>query len=106
MSTTTLTTEQLEERLEVLRAERATKMKEKNSPISNKEGLISFQLERIRAERNQKLIASDWTQGADVPDSIKTPYATYRQQLRDLPASITLPKIPLEESDWPTEPSI
>ena len=67
---------------------------------------IAFQIGIIRKERDKKLIASDWTQGADVPDSIKTPYATYRQQLRDLPASITLPKNRIEESDFPTEPSI
>lgn len=67
---------------------------------------IAFQIGIIREERNKKLIASDWTQGADIPDSIKTPYATYRQQLRDLPASITLPKNRIEESDFPTEPSI
>lgn len=67
---------------------------------------IAFQIGKIRRERNKKLIASDWTQGVDIPDSIKTPYATYRQQLRDLPASITLPKNPIKESDFPTEPSI
>lgn len=105
MSIITLTPEQLE-RIKVIRAENAAKMEERVLPPSNEEILISFQLENIRTERNQKLRASDWTQGADVPDSIKTPYATYRQQLRDLPTTISLPKMPLEESDWPTEPSL
>ena len=44
---------------------------------------------------------SDWTQGSDVPDAIKTPWATYRQKLRDLPANTSDPNNP----SWPTEPS-
>lgn len=55
----------------------------------------------IRAERNQKLRASDWTQGADIPDSIKTPYATYRQELRDITVIDNS-----KTTFWPTEPSI
>ena len=60
--------------------------------------------------RNQKLKTSDWTQGADVPDVIKTPWATYRQKLRDLPKTAN----PSLDSDnvldnssvnWPEEPS-
>ena len=56
------------------------------------------------------LARSDWTQGADVPSAIKTPWATYRQQLRDLPASST-PTLKadgtLDRSSvtWPTKPS-
>jgi len=57
-----------------------------------------------RAERNQKLKDSDWTQGADIPDSIKTPYATYRQELRDLPTTDF--KAENKTAFWPTEPSI
>ena len=41
---------------------------------------------RIRKWRNAELVKSDWTQLADsVCD--KTAWATYRQKLRDLPAS-------------------
>ena len=55
----------------------------------------------LRRDRNQKLKISDWTQGSDVPDAIKTAWATYRQQLRDLPANTSDPNNPI----WPTEPS-
>ena len=41
----------------------------------------------LREERFRLLAECDWTQGADVPNSIKTAWQTYRQQLRDLPAS-------------------
>ena len=51
----------------------------------------SFWWKRLRSERNEKLKRHDWTQGADVPSAIKTPWATYRQQLRDLPSTVTKP---------------
>lgn len=43
----------------------------------------------IRAERNAKLSACDWTQLADAPltDVEKADWATYRQALRDLPST-------------------
>ena len=42
-------------------------------------------------KRNNRLIDSDWTQMPDSPlsDSKKAEWATYRQQLRDLPSSYT-----------------
>ncbi len=41
---------------------------------------------RYRAERNTKLTATDWTQGADSPlsDAKKLEWQTYRQALRDV----------------------
>ena len=45
----------------------------------------------LRRIRNEKLIASDWTQGADVPSDIKTKWATYRTKLRDLPTTVSKP---------------
>ena len=57
----------------------------------------------FRAQRNAKLKSSDWTQGADVPDSIKTPYAVYRQELRDAPVNSSTENGKIV---WPTEPSI
>lgn len=56
-------------------------------------------LERVRNWRNAELIKSDWTQVEDSPVD-KAAWATYRQTLRDLPASnadprkIELPEIP------------
>lgn len=40
----------------------------------------------VRRERNSLLAASDWTQVADAPVD-HAAWATYRQALRDLPAS-------------------
>jgi hypothetical protein len=59
----------------------------------------------IRTARNAKLRQSDWTQ---MPDSAlsteqKTAWATYRQALRDFPATITTEST-LEELVWPIPP--
>jgi hypothetical protein len=48
-------------------------------------------LERLRNWRNAELIKSDWTQLEDAPID-KSAWATYRQALRDLPASNVDPK--------------
>ena len=45
----------------------------------------------LRVIRNRLLVDSDWSQGADVPSDLKTSYATYRTELRDLPATVTKP---------------
>ena len=54
------------------------------------------------AERNQLLSESDWTQLPDSPLTTekKTEWATYRQQLRDMPAQEGFPGI-----DFPVMPS-
>lgn len=46
--------------------------------------------ERIRNWRNSELKLSDWTQLADAPID-KDAWAEYRQQLRDLPATVSDP---------------
>lgn len=57
------------------------------------------QAEAVRAERNAKLLKSDWTQVADAPVD-KVVWATYRQALRDVtkqagfPSTITWPVAP------------
>jgi hypothetical protein len=54
----------------------------------------------VRAERNTKLVACDWTQVADAPvDAIA--WATYRQALRD----ITTQSNPFSII-WPTQPTL
>jgi len=57
----------------------------------------------LRAQRNQLLTASDWTQGNDSPLSTdsKSAWATYRQALRNLPDVTTDPLNPV----WPSVPS-
>jgi hypothetical protein len=55
---------------------------------------------RIRNWRNAELANSDWTQLADSTAN-KTAWATYRQELRDLPASNKDPK----KIVFPTKPA-
>lgn len=57
----------------------------------------------IRATRNARLAATDWTQGADSPlsDSKKAEWATYRQELRDFPTTGTKRS---DFGDFPTPP--
>ena len=65
-------------------------------------------LAEVRIERNKKLVETDWTQGADVPDSIKNPYQTYRQALRDFPTDSskwTMDDNGILSINWPTKPS-
>jgi len=56
-------------------------------------------MESIRRERNSLLVATDWTANSDVTmsDAMKT----YRQELRDVPASNTV----YEDVTWPTKPA-
>ena len=53
----------------------------------------------LRAERNRRLAASDWTQVPDAPVD-QAAWALYRQALRDLPSTTTDPRNP----DWPKPP--
>lgn len=53
----------------------------------------------VRAERDKRLLASDWTQLPDVPLEKKAAWAVYRQALRDVtqqtdPLNITWPDYP------------
>ena len=53
----------------------------------------------LRGRRDVKLSQCDWTQGADVPNSIKSSWTTYRQSLRDVPSQSNPDNI-----TWPTKP--
>ena len=64
----------------------------------------------LRVDRDAKLAACDWTQSRDITLSNDVAWKTYRQALRDLPASAN----PTVDSDgnlnassvtWPTKPS-
>jgi hypothetical protein len=55
---------------------------------------------KIRAQRNQMLASSDWTQLLDSPEANKATWATYRQALRDVTTQSGFPW----EVTWPTEP--
>jgi hypothetical protein len=56
----------------------------------------------VRAERNSKLRDTDWTQIADASlgDHTAEEWATYRQELRDLPAGFSK----VSEVVWPDDP--
>ena len=79
-----------------------------NNKISELDAAEPMRL--LREERFRLLSECDWTQGAEVPNSIKTAWQTYRQALRDLPASSS-PKLDsnydldLTSVTWPTKPS-
>jgi hypothetical protein len=57
----------------------------------------------LRAERNSRLTACDFTQLSDAPITVekKAEWATYRQELRDLPENTVDPLAPV----WPTQPA-
>lgn len=55
--------------------------------------------EQIKLWRNAQLAASDWTQVADAPVD-KAAWATYRQELRDLPAQGGI----ADEAEFPVAP--
>jgi hypothetical protein len=57
------------------------------------------QATQVRAERNSKLAASDWTQLAD-STADKAAWATYRQALRDITTQAGFPWT----IDWPVQP--
>jgi len=57
---------------------------------------------QVRMTRNGALTACDWTQLGDAPltDEQKAEWVTYRQDLRDLPATYSR----VSEVVWPTPP--
>ena len=79
---------------------------EVNSKIAELDNAEPMKL--LREERNRRIALTDWRAGSDL--TLASAWSTYRQALRDLPASAT-PKLNSEyELDltsviWPTEPS-
>ena len=73
--------------------------------LTNAEGM-----RLLRLERNTRLTACDWTQSRDLTLSNDADWKTYRQALRDLPASAS-PKLDADGNldmssvTFPTEPS-
>ena len=64
----------------------------------------------LRFERDKRLTDCDWTQSRDLTLSNDDAWKTYRQALRDLPASASpslnsLGNLDLTSVTWPTEPS-
>jgi len=63
-------------------------------------GADSRKAAEVRTERNTKLAATDWTQAADVPQTLKDSYVSYRQALRDVPQQSGFPN----QVVWPELP--
>jgi hypothetical protein len=66
--------------------------------------------QELREARNWLLTQSDWTQLSDAPltEAQKIAWSDYRQELRDLPESITDPKPLVDDPNhpsWPIPPS-
>mgnify|MGYP001161478420 CR=1 FL=1 len=66
----------------------------------------------LRVERNKRLASCDWvcTKAIDTGVAVSDTWKTYRQALRDLPASASpklnsLHELDLTSVTWPTEPS-
>ena len=57
-------------------------------------------VDELRVVRDELLRSSDFTQLDDAPGSKKTEWATYRQELRDLPSSY----VPIANPVYPTKP--
>lgn len=62
----------------------------------------------LRQERNNRLTKTDWRASSDL--TLSSAWSTYRQALRDLPASATPTldsnyDLDLTSVTWPTEPS-
>ena len=79
---------------------------EVNSKISELDNAEPMRL--LRIERNTRIAKTDWRASSDL--TLADAWKTYRQALRDLPASAT-PKLgsdyelDLTSVTWPTEPS-
>lgn len=62
-------------------------------------------MKRVRARRNELLLASDWTQMPDVvmSEEMRQKWQEYRQLLRDYPSTIDIEQ--WSGVDWPLPPT-
>ena len=68
--------------------------------LTTEEQWIKQKTDGIRQQRNSLLSQSDWTQNADIPESVKILWQPYRQALRDIPQQEGFP----ENIIWPVAP--
>ena len=80
---------------------------EVNSKISSLDSAEAMKL--LREERDRRIALTDWRASSDL--TLSNAWKTYRQELRDLPASATPKLNPESEYEldltsikWPTEP--
>ena len=70
----------------------------------------AYPMKLLREERNRRISTSDWTQSRDITLSNDASWKTYRQALRDLPASSTPTLdsnglLDMSSVTWPLKPS-
>lgn len=75
-------------------------------PVTNAE-LNAQVMRNVRANRDLMLNSCDWTQMGDSPlsDSKKDEWKTYRQTLRDFPATVAGDVVDFDQVIFPTAPS-
>ena len=91
-----------EPRYKVVNGEYIELTAEEIQELEDLAAVADLDFSRVRAERNGKLRDTDWTQIADAALGAHTAeeWATYRQELRDLPAGFTK----VSEVVWPDDP--
>jgi len=70
--------------------------------------LLESSMVWIKSERNRLLLESDWTVNPQIPmsESKAAEWASYRQQLRDFPSTVTVEMLRSEAGlSWPVRPS-
>lgn len=88
------------------------------SPFNAIAPTVDLVIEAIKTERNVRLTATDWTQTVDIPQPTKDKWATYRQQLRDIPQQQGFPwyaqvvvetdlgyAVDITKAPWPAQPA-
>lgn len=75
-------------------------MRVKSPEVSVEAAYDAVIAENVRAERDARLSATDYRMVSDAPWATQ-PWVTYRQALRDLPASAGFP----QNVEWPVKPS-
>ena len=92
-----------EPRYKVVNGEYIELTAEELQEIADQAAAADLDFSMVRHERNIKLSSCDWTQIADAAlgDHTAEEWATYRQELRDLPGGFTK----VSEVVWPTPPA-
>ncbi len=92
-----------EPRYKVVNGEYIELTAEELQEIADRSAAADLDFHMVRDERNALLSQTDWTQIADAALGAHTAeeWATYRQELRDLPAGFSK----VSEVVWPTPPA-
>ena len=92
-----------EPRYKVVNGEYIELTAEELQELDDRAAAADLDFSMVRMERNAKLSQTDWTQIADAAlgDHTAEEWATYRQELRDLPSVHSK----VSEVVWPTPPA-